>query len=824
MYKSERANGVLAILMILSMLGVLLLALISPATASAAGLVEQASAVEAAEWYGSYLGGSNYDYGESIAVDNTGNSYVTGRTKSTDFPVTTGAYQATGAGGYDVFITKFSSSVNLIYGTYLGGAGTDYGRSIAVDNAGNVYVTGYTNSTDFPVTTGAYQATGAGGYDVFITKFSSTGNMAYSTYFGGTGLDDANSIAVDNTGNIYITGYTASLADFPVTEGAYQSTSQGLRDAFLAKFNSDGNLVYSTYFGGADEDTAYGIAVDDMGNMYIAGKTKSTNFPTTPDAYQTTYGGSSLDAFVAKFNAAGNLAYSTYLGGSGSDNAFSITMDNTGKFYIAGSTNSTDFPLTADAYQTTLSGTTDTFLVQFSSSGNLVYSTYFGGSGIDQANGIAVDNTENIYITGCTSSTDFPITASAYQTAHGGGTTDAFVTRFGPGGNLAYSTYLGGSGSTDQGSSIAADITGNAYISGYTNSTNFPVTPNSYQTTHGGGTYDAFFARMTVAASPAPVAAFSAAPTSGDAPLTVNFTDESTGTAPLTYAWDFDNDGTPDSTDQNPIYIYTISGIHTVKLTATNAYGSDDEVKTAYITVNAALVAPTAAFTASPTSGTAPLAVSFSDQSTGTAPLTYAWDFDNDGVVDSTDQNPSHVYSAVGTYTVKLTVTNAASSDDEVKTDYITVNSAPVAPTAAFIASPTSGTAPLAVSFSDQSTGTAPLTYAWDFDNDGVVDSTDQNPSHVYSAVGTYTVKLTVANAGGSDDEIKTGFITVTMSSTPAWDLNGDGVCNIGDVVVIGLHWGDTGTPGWIPEDLNNDGAINIGDVVVIGLHWGESW
>ncbi|MDD5093567.1 MAG: PKD domain-containing protein [Dehalococcoidia bacterium] len=240
--------------------------------------------------------------------------------------------------------------------------------------------------------------------------------------------------------------------------------------------------------------------------------------------------------------------------------------------------------------------------------------------------------------------------------------------------------------------------------------------------------------------------------------------------------------------------------------------------------ISVSVVAPTAAFTASPTSGTAPLAVSFSDQSTGTAPLTYAWDFDNDGVVDSTDQNPSHVYSAVGTYTVKLTVTNAASSDDEVKTDYITVNSAPVAPTAAFIASPTSGTAPLAVSFSDQSTGTAPLTYAWDFDNDGVVDSTDQNPSHVYSAVGTYTVKLTVANAGGSDDEIKTGFITVTMSSTPAWDLNGDHTCNIGDVVVIGLRWGDTGTPGWIPEDLNNDGAINIGDVVVIGLHWGESW
>ncbi len=278
---------------------------------------------------------------------------------------------------------------------------------------------------------------------------------------------------------------------------------------------------------------------------------------------------------------------------------------------------------------------------------------------------------------------------------------------------------------------------------------------------------------ITVNAAPiAPVAAFSATPVSGTAPLEVAFTDESTGTAPLTYAWDFDNDGNVDSTDQNPSFTYNAAGLYTVKLTVTNAAGNDDEIKTDYITVHAAPIAPVAAFSATPVSGTDPLEVAFTDESTGTAPLTYAWDFDNDGNIDSTDQNPSFTYNAAGLYTVKLTVTNAAGNDDEIKTDYITVNAAPIAPVAAFSATPVSGTAPLEVAFTDESTGTAPLTYAWDFDNDGNVDSTDQNPSFTYNAAGLYTVKVTVTNAAGSDEEIKTDYITVTSGSdtrAPKW-------------------------------------------------------
>ncbi|MBN1194770.1 MAG: PKD domain-containing protein [Methanomicrobiaceae archaeon] len=261
----------------------------------------------------------------------------------------------------------------------------------------------------------------------------------------------------------------------------------------------------------------------------------------------------------------------------------------------------------------------------------------------------------------------------------------------------------------------------------------------------------------------APTADFTADVTEGDAPLTVQFTDQSTGDTPLSYAWDFENDGTVDSTEQNPAFIYNTPGIYTVSLTVANIAGSDDEVKTDYITVNVPPVAPTADFTADVTEGDAPLAVQFTDLSTGDTPLTYAWDFNSDGTVDSAEQNPSHVYDIPGIYTVSLTITNIAGSDDEVKTDYITVNVPPVAPAADFMADVTSGDAPLTVQFTDLSTGDTPMTYAWDFESDGTVDSTAQNPSHVYETPGIYTVSLTVTNIAGSDDEVKTDYITVNV-------------------------------------------------------------
>jgi len=259
----------------------------------------------------------------------------------------------------------------------------------------------------------------------------------------------------------------------------------------------------------------------------------------------------------------------------------------------------------------------------------------------------------------------------------------------------------------------------------------------------------------------APIAAFTATPTSGDAPLTVQFTDASTGIISL-YAWDFNNDGKVDSTEQNPSYTYASAGTYAVNLTVSGPGGSDSEVKTEYIVVSEPLPeAPVAAFTATPTSGDAPLTVNFTDQSTGVVSY-YSWDFDNDGTADSTEQSPSYTYVAAGTYTVKLTVTNARASDEEVKAGYITVSTPlPELPVADFSANITSGDAPLEVQFTDASTGTI-SSYAWDFNNDGTVDSTEQSPSYTYESAGTYSVSLTVSNAGGSDSEVKTGYIVVS--------------------------------------------------------------
>ncbi len=292
-------------------------------------------------------------------------------------------------------------------------------------------------------------------------------------------------------------------------------------------------------------------------------------------------------------------------------------------------------------------------------------------------------------------------------------------------------------------------------------------------------------ATFAPSAPPPPAAAFSADATSGTAPLTVHFTDQSTG-SPTSWAWDFDNDGHVDSTARNPAHTYGAAGTYSVKLTVTNAGGTDSEEKGSYITVTepeplppgppAPPAPPAAAFSADATSGTAPLTVHFTDQSTG-SPTSWSWDFDNDGTADSTARNPTHAYDAAGTYSVRLTVTNAGGNDSEEKGSYITVTepeplppgppAPPAPPAAAFSADATSGTAPLTVQFSDNSTGN-PTAWEWDFDNDGDIDSTEQNPAHTYGAAGTYVVRLTVANSGGSDAEEKAGYIAVTEPESPA--------------------------------------------------------
>jgi hypothetical protein len=460
--------------------------------------------------YSTYLGGSNADYGFGIAVDSAGNAYVTGTTDSTDFPTMNPLQPANG--GYNAFVTKINPAGSaLVYSTYLGGNSNDEGQGIAVDSAGNAYVTGLTNSTDFPVTPGAFQTTLAGDSDAFATKINPSGSaLVYSTYLGGSGNDYGQGIAADSAGNAYVTGLTGST-DFPVTLGAFQTTLAGDADAFVTKINPTGSaLVYSTYLGGTG--IAYGdaIAVDSAGNAYVTGNTDSTNFPITPGALQTVCNGGSGcakygDAFVTEISPKGTaLVYSTYLGGSSYEYGYGIAVDGAGNTYVTGATFSTDFP-TESPLQPTYGGNGDAFVSKINATGSaLVYSTYLGGRRNDYGYGIAVDRGGNAYVTGNTFSMNFPITGGALQKVCNGGTYcarygDAFVSKLNPSGSaLVASTYLGGS-LGDWGRGIAVDGSGNAYVTGYTGSTDFP-TLNPLQPANGGGGFDAFVTKIHVMA------------------------------------------------------------------------------------------------------------------------------------------------------------------------------------------------------------------------------------------------------------------------------------------------------------------------------------
>lgn len=454
-----------------------------------------------------FLGGSDIEDIGSVALDNNGNVLVTGYTRSLDLPLTDDAIDNM-TGGSCAYVSKLDANLTqLQYSTYIGGSEWDYGRAVGADPDGSIYVAGCTMSYDFPTTDGAFQTVHAGSWDVFVCKLDADGTrFEYSTLLGGSRKDNPSylpdvAMHVDDAGAAYVAGSTES-DDFPTTNGAFQNARVGGEDAYLAKIHPlGGSLEYSTFIGGSGNEYCFDLAVSSGGEAYFCGQTSSLDLPTTTGSYQENHTGDYSDMFVGALSSDGSsLEYLTHVGGWSSEEAVSLALDAKGALYVHGTVLGTDFPTTTDAYQENApGGGGDPVLFKLSPKGDAIeYATFVGGSGYDLAGYITVDQLGNVYLTGWTSSNDFPTTADCDQDTFRGGGYDCYVSAISPDGDdLLFSTYLG-MNQLDVSYGLVFDGNASLYVCGFTQSGNFPMTTGAYQPTFGGGNGDGFVVRYVI--------------------------------------------------------------------------------------------------------------------------------------------------------------------------------------------------------------------------------------------------------------------------------------------------------------------------------------
>lgn len=439
--------------------------------------------------YGSYLGGSDTEHGCGVSVDQLCALFIAGDTKSIDFPVRVGSYDLTHNGDVDTFCTKLDATGGLlVYSTYIGGSLGDFGHGVIVGGDGAAYITGGTKSIDYPVTPGSFDTTHNGQGDCFVTKLNAAGTaLVYSTFIGGISEEGSlggQGIAVDALDDVYVAGFAGS-PDYPITPGAYQSNMNGVVDVFCTKLNATGTaILYSTLIGGVDLDIANAIDIDSNGNAYVGGWALSSDYPRTPGAFATTPNGNS-NGIMTRVNATGTgLDWSTFTGGS-SDVVRGVAVQGDEAF-VAGYTLSSVFPATAGAAQTVPGGNGDAFLMRFNNTGTGVhYASYLGGVEVDVANNLDTDENGSAYLTGWTESSDFPTTITAFDLTYNG-LQDAFVTRLSPDGSaLEYSSFFGGS-AYDVGFAMNVHEVGSFYMAGGTFSTDMPTTQGAWDTTING--------------------------------------------------------------------------------------------------------------------------------------------------------------------------------------------------------------------------------------------------------------------------------------------------------------------------------------------------
>lgn len=444
--------------------------------------------------WATYYGGDSADNFCSISRDTSGNIYASGNTRSLSSIATTGAFQTTLGGFADVFVVKFTGSGTRLWATYTGGSSTESGDGIAVDQWGNSYVCGLTSSTSIMSTPGAWQTTPGGSTDGFLQKYNTGGARIWGTYYGGAAYDCAstNGVAVDPSGNVFLAGSAASTSAI-ASASSWQPAAGGGNDAFLAKFDSSGNRLWGTYYGGTAADGAYCVATDAGGNVYLTGNTLSASAIASAGAWQPSLGGSG-DAFLVKFDAAGTRLWGTYYGGTGQDWTDAVISDASGDVYVAGRTWSTSAIASAGAYQPAYGGSGDAFLAKFNSTGSSLWGTYYGNTGGDFGNSLTIDPSGNVYLAGFTGSTSGMATAGAYQTTHGG-INDAFLAQFTPAGSRTWGTYYGGTAS-DQAFSLTSDATG-VYMTGLTSSATAISSAGAFATAYAGGAYDGFIVKFS---------------------------------------------------------------------------------------------------------------------------------------------------------------------------------------------------------------------------------------------------------------------------------------------------------------------------------------
>ena len=467
--------------------------------------------------YSSLIGGSGSDTVTAVTINRTGMLYVTGyMTNANDVNGDDTVFRPTAAGGADIFVAKINPALSgpssLLYFTFIGGSGSDIPNAIALDEFENVYLTGSTTSQNFPLG-GVTPSAGLNGVtdlsianisDAFVVKIQPTlkagDSFLYGTYLGGALADGGNAIDVDAQGNIYVTGYTRS-ENFQITSSAYQNVMWGKQDTFVAKLNPSlqAPLLYSSYLGGEAADEGRAILVAPSGAVYLAANTFSKEFPYAGSPYRFSKGGGDIVVYQMDLTKSGvaSLVYSTYLGGSGLDEVRRLALDSRGRLLLAGTTLSDDFPVTADALKTTLSGIANVFVTRLDLSAQgdsvLSYSTYLGGSGGDVAYDMAADSAGNVYITGYTLSSDFPTTTDALQRAPAGGI-EVFISRLSladASPALTYSTYVGKSG-TNVGYAIAVAPDGTICVGGQSSIRSIAATDSAFQSESTGGVSDGF--------------------------------------------------------------------------------------------------------------------------------------------------------------------------------------------------------------------------------------------------------------------------------------------------------------------------------------------